>query len=193
MAAGETLRLEAEEGTTTGDLRWRSSASNEAAIYLNHGESTSNSFDTRAVCSVEVINVRYSEGSAVDTVTVSINGQNIGSFRTSASSNSVDPWNDFHNSGRVGARTTLAAGTHTVMVTVSAIDEYGMEVDYIQLDTSCENTIEEPSAPTGSDSEPEDNEPRSLTVGEITGIIMAIIALIGLMIATVPLCLKFVR
>ena len=58
----DTVVLQAEKGNTTGELRYRESASNGESIYLNHGEYTSISFPTSAQCTVIVLNVRYSEG-----------------------------------------------------------------------------------------------------------------------------------
>lgn len=183
VASEETLRLEAEEGTTTGELRWRESASKKAAIYLNNGEHTSNLFNTETECCVRVLNVRHSEGSIVDIVTVLIDEQNMGTFRTTASSNSEDPWNIFHDSGQVGGKSTVTAGEHTVKVTVSAIDEYGMEVDYIELSVRCENTNEDCNGP---------DDHSSLTVGEIIGIVLAVVGTLGLLVPVVVVVLKFV-
>ena len=191
VVATKSLLLEAEGGATTGEVRMRGSASNGASIYLSHGEYTSNSFTTPTECSVTVLNVRYSEGSTVDTATVSIDGRVIGSFRTTVSSSSADPWNDFYDSGQVGGETTLAAGEHTVKITVSTTDEYGMEVDYVQLRTTCDganydsNTATQDSTATedgatttagGSDDQRGGNGRSSLTVGEIAGITVSVIA-----------------
>ena len=173
----DTVLLEAEQGKSTGELRYRESASNGESVYLNHGEYISVSFKTYAQCTAIVLNVRYSEGSAVDTATVSIDGKVIGRFRTTTTSHSTDPWNDFYDSGNVGSEITLKAGEHTVKITVSTIDEYGMEVDYIQLKTTCKNATDENedvSSQMGTDA---GNEPNSLSVGWITAITLSVIAL----------------
>ena len=84
----------------------------------------------------------------MDTATVSFDGKDIGSFRTTSSSSNADPWNDFYDSGQVGDETTLAEGDHTVKISVSTTDEYGMEVDYIQLRTTCKNSTYVSGDPT---------------------------------------------
>jgi len=180
-ASSRTVLLEAEKGNTTGERKYRDSASNGESIYLTDGEYTSISFSTNTECTTVVLNVRYSEGSAVDTATVSIDGQVIGSFRTTASSHSTDPWNDFYDSGQVGGETTLAAGEHTVKIAVSTTDEYGMEVDYIQLRTICENITrvnEDLSPPTGTEEQSKGTEHNSLSVGGIIGIVLTALAVI---------------
>ena len=48
-----------------------------------------------------ILNVRYSEGSAVDTAVVSIDEKDIGSFCTTITSSNIDPWNDFYGIGPV--------------------------------------------------------------------------------------------
>ena len=176
-ASPRTLLLEAEKSNTTGELKYRDSASNGESIYLTHGKHISISFWTYTECTAIVLNVRYSEGSAVDTATVSIDGQVTGSFRTTTSSHSTDPWNDFYDSGQVGGETTLAAGEHTVKISVSTTDEYGMEVDYIQLRSTCENITrvnEDLSPQTGTEEQSKGTEHNSLSVGWITGIVIII-------------------
>ena len=221
VTSDKTLVLEAEGGATTGEVKRRESASNGASIYLNNGEYVSYGFNTTEECSIVTLNVRYSEGSTVDTATISIDGQDIGSFRTTVRSNGPDPWNEFYDSGQIGDEATLAAGEHTLRVSVSTTDEYGMEVDYIQLRTTCDitpyanedatgaDTTTQDSTyggatatPAGSDSvdvitqvtteQSEGTEHSSLSVLEILGIVGALLTAIGIVVAIVAVVVPIV-
>lgn len=130
------LVLAAVEGRTTGLQMQRSNALYQYTILLNKtGQDVLIEFSTSAYKAV-VNDVRYANGgSGSDLCTISIDDSVVGTFTTSVqrSPESFDPWNDFISTGRVGNATILSGESHTLQVTATKVDPYGMELDYVQL------------------------------------------------------------
>ena len=145
------LKLEAEKGAFTGERNKRSDASEGEVVTLKDEQTVSHIFSTLSLCKVQVSNVRYSDGSSADVCTVSIGGEDVGKFRSTAEpSTSTDLWNNFYNSGTLGS-TFVETGRHLIMITVMATDELGVELDFIELIVDCAEGSAEEEASSRSD------------------------------------------
>ena len=145
ITASSALELEAELGSgyPSGAYRHRSAASSDATVALNQGQSTTLHFSVFSTCTVSVTNVAYTNDGGSDTISVSVDGTNIGSFQTVAESNAGHNWNVVRNSGNLGNSVIVASGTHTVRVTATTTDQYGVEIDRVSLlfDSECVTSI----------------------------------------------------
>ena len=130
-----SLELEAENGSgyPTGAQRPRSAASNDATVALSQGQSVTLHFSVFSSCTVSVSDVAYTNDGGADTISVSIDGTNVGSFRTVAESNAGHNWNVVRNSGNLGSSFNIISGSHTVRVTATSTDRYGVEIDKVSL------------------------------------------------------------
>lgn len=175
------LKLEADEGAFTGERIMRGDASGGEIVALKNEQDVSHIFATSSLCEVQVSNVRYSDGSTEDECTVFIAGENVGEFRsTTEPSTDTDQWNEFYNSGTLGS-TVLEKGRHLIMVTVNATDEFGVELDFIELGIDCGEDASQSDSSSASGS--------SLSVGGILGVLAACITLLAAIIsACVTLC-----
>ena len=177
------LKLEAEEGALTGERTVRSDASGGEVVALKNEQDVSHIFSTSSLCEVQVSNVRYSDGSSEDECAVFIAGENVGEFRsTTEPSTSTDKWNEFYNSGTLGS-TVLEKGRHLVMVTVNATDEFGVELDFIELSIDCGDDTTQGDSSSENDS--------ALSIGAILGVIFGILAgFFTLLAAIITACIK---
>ena len=171
------LRLEAEEGAHAGNTRVRNAASGGEVVVVRDGEEVSHIFSIESACQVQVSNVRYSDESGADVCTVFLGRKNVGEFRTTTTNRP----NEFFNSGTIGS-TSLEMGQHLVMVKVNATDEFGVEVDYMELNfvSDCGEVS------TEGDSASEDNS--GLSGGAIAGIVAACITLLAAVISSCGGC-----
>ena len=130
-----SLELEAEDGSgyPTGAQRPRSAASNDATVALNQGQSITLHFSVFSSCTASVSDVAYTNDGGADTISVSIDGTNVGSFQTVAESNAGHNWNVVRNSGNLGSSVNIISGLHTVRVTATSTDQYGVEIDKVTI------------------------------------------------------------
>ena len=135
------LILVAADGRTTGRQMQRSNALHQYTILLiKPGQDVQFEFSTND-CNATVSDIRYSNGgSGSDVCTVSIDEIVVGTFTTSVQRlpESYDPWNDFVTTGQIGSATVFSGGSHTLQVTATRVDPYGMELDYVQLSLECD-------------------------------------------------------
>ena len=165
------LKLEAEEGVFTGEKIMRGDASGGEVVALKNEHVVAHVFPTSSLCEVQVSNVRYSDGSSEDECTVSIAGKNVGEFRsTTESSTDTDKWNEFYDSGTLGS-TILGKGQHLIMVRVNATDEFGVELDFIELGIDCGEDATQSDSSSGNGI--------SLSVGGLLGVLAACITLLA--------------
>ena len=131
------ISLEAERGTYTGHTVQRSRASGQRTVRLRRGQYVENSFTTHCSCSVTVTNVTYTNDGGSDTITLSLDGRVVGTFRTRSQSNYGNLWNVPQSSGRVGSSTVLRRGVHTVRTEATTTDRYLVEIDKVILALDC--------------------------------------------------------
>lgn len=135
-AASVPLELEAERGDFhgTGVVKPRSAASNLHTVMLQQGGYiTLQLIKTTTSCTLTLQNVAYTNDGASDTVTLTLNGTTMGSFRTLAATNYGHLWNVVRNSGTIGQPIHIASGAHTMRVTATSADNHGVEIDRVDL------------------------------------------------------------
>ena len=139
ISSGYVLSLEAETGIYPSQRRMqRSAASNQATVLLYQGNQVRVSFPLISQCQVQVKNVAYTNDGPSDTITVLLDGTTtIGSFHTTAHSNHGHYWNVPINSGVLGTPVELSSGSHTISIRAMASDQYGVEIDKVDLDLNC--------------------------------------------------------
>ena len=139
ISSGHVLSLEAETGIYPSQRRMqRSAASNQATVLLYQGNQVRVSFPLISQCQVQVKNVAYTNDGPSDTITVLLDGTTtIGSFHTTAHSNHGHYWNVPVNSGVLGTPVELSSGSHTISIRAMAADQYGVEIDKVDLDLNC--------------------------------------------------------
>ena len=115
-------------------LRLRHNAEDQTTIWLFKDEVLKINFDLTSDAVVDVLDVRYSNDGGYDKISLSIDGDNLGSFKTESSYAWGDRWNIFMSSGPIGGRRYLKAGNHVLSLKIRDADEYGVEIDYIRFE-----------------------------------------------------------
>jgi len=112
----------------------RSNAQGARTILLQADQSRTLSFNLGSPASYAV-SVRYSNDNygPTETVTVSVDGSTVGQFSAQDTGNYGAGWNVFVQTSTLGT-VNLSAGDHTVVVSVSGGDGYGVEIDAVVLD-----------------------------------------------------------
>ncbi len=119
---------EAEAGTGDGSIMTRANASGGETVQLDAGESRTLSFNVMSDRTYDV-DIRYSNDNfgPLETVEVSIDGMFVGAFLAQDTGDFGEGWEIFV-SDMVGS-VPLAAGAHTMTITVFGGDGFGIEVD----------------------------------------------------------------
>lgn len=132
---GLPLTLEGESATGQGQIMTRSSASGTQTLWLHAGESASWNVNL-ATCAAttRVLGARYSNDNfgPLETVAISVDNQAVGSFQAQDTGDFGNGRNIFVRADDI-ATTLLAPGAHTVTVSVSGGDGFGVEIDLVDL------------------------------------------------------------
>ena len=115
-------------------LKLRENAEDQTTIWLFKGEVLNINFDLTDDAVVDVLDVRYSNDGDWDDISLSLDGDHLGSFKTELHYAWGDLWNNFQSSGPVGGRRFLKAGKHVLSLIVDDADQYGVEIDYIRFE-----------------------------------------------------------
>jgi hypothetical protein len=131
-AAPPEIILEGEEGSGPGREMWRSNAFGLKTVLLYAGETQTFSFDLSATASYQIM-VHYSNDNygPLEIVDVSVDGNFVVQFPAQDTGNWSYGWNVFEES-EVGT-VTLEPGQHSLAISVSGGDGYGVEIDKITL------------------------------------------------------------
>ena len=138
-SSGCYVDFEAEYGTSTGTTMHRSEASNKMTVLLFESESIEHRFTTSSSCVFMLRGLHYSNDGLTDNVTLSINGQFIVQVETIQEYGDGHLWNEIRDSGSIGKEISIAPGQHSLEISVTSSDSYGVEIDVTILDFSCEN------------------------------------------------------
>ena len=133
------MDFEAEYGTSTGTTMHRSEASNKMTVLLFESESIEHRFTTSSNCVFMLRGLHYSNDGLTDNVTLSINGQFIVQVETIQEYRDGHLWNEIRDSGSIGKEISITPGQHSLEISVTSSDSYGVEIDVTILDFSCEN------------------------------------------------------
>ena len=138
-SSGCYVDFEAEYGTSTGTTMHRSEASNKMTVLLFESESIEHRFTTSSSCVFMLKGLHYSNDGYTDNVTLSINGQFIVQVKTIEEYGLGHLWNVIRDSGSIGKEFSITPGQHSLQISVTSSDIYGVEIDETSLDFSCEN------------------------------------------------------
>ncbi len=124
---------QAETGSGAGSPMFRSNAAGGATIQLDAGESRTIPIEVPFKTTYEML-VWYSNDNfgPLENITVSINGQPLGSFAAEDTGDFGLGWNQFQASPALGP-IQLGPGTHLVTLTVAGGDGGGVEIDQVTL------------------------------------------------------------
>lgn len=128
------ILLQGEDGTGQGTINLRSNAWGGKTVWLNAGESRTMGFSSFSGDDV-AISVRYSNDNfgTSETVTVLLDGTQVGSFVAADTGDGGGGWNIFEWSEKLPAG-LLTSGDHSLTVTVADGDGYGIEIDAVAVD-----------------------------------------------------------
>ena len=133
MANCAVFQLEAEDYVSNRFIIHRESASGEATINYNEGQSLNLYFCLRFESRVALHDVKYSNDGGGDTFEVSIDGYKMGTVNTPDHSKFGENWDNFMSSNQLGDEMKLHSGRHKVTLNFTNTDKYGVEIDYIQI------------------------------------------------------------
>ena len=135
------IDLQAESGANGNPVMSRTHASGGQTVLLKNNGSVSLPFDLRTPGQYKIA-VRYStDGPGVrsEQVNVAVDGKPAGQFEAqntrTTQQNPGGGWDSFVSSPTFGPA-TLSRDTHTVVVSVGAGDQYGIEIDEVTLTRS---------------------------------------------------------
>lgn len=131
------IRLEGELGTGPGPNMSRSNASGGLTRWLHAGESLDLGFTYPATIAGNYsVAIRYSNDNSNsqpnELVTVKLDNNPIGSFTALDTGDGGFGWNTFEEFGLPG-EFTLVPGVHSITVSPSGGDGFGVEVDFVEL------------------------------------------------------------
>jgi hypothetical protein len=140
LAAPPEISIEAEKGRGEGKIVQRTQARGQSTVKLLPKESRTFEFEINSAASYAIV-VRYSNDSygAPEKIDVQVDGTTIGTFSAFDTSQYIGTgsfgsgWNVFAASPQIGP-VDFEAGRHTVVLTVLAGDEQGVEIDGISLE-----------------------------------------------------------
>ena len=142
-----SIEIQAQDGISTEAVKMpRSNARNGFTVLLKQGASITLFFQMigNSTCQMQVENLRYSNDGGRDEVTITLNQVSsitLGSVPTKEDSKNGELWNKFQDTGTIGPRTIIREGLYHLVITATAADEYGVEIDYVTLKISeCSNT-----------------------------------------------------
>lgn len=123
----------------------RKSASNNRALWmlLSQGGQLKIEFCLAKESDVRVDNILVSNDGEEDSLTVLLNWEDIGTFRTHPKSQGGKGWNEYVPTGRVGHIHRLPAGRHTLVLQLTTSDKYGVEIDKVIIAVSDDNIQEQ--------------------------------------------------
>ena len=176
-----SIPLEAEHGFG-GKQMHRSEASGGIAVQLLKGEAIN--YHLNFNCTIQLLNVRYSNDGIGDTIEVTINGRLLGSFKSFAETGKGDNWNIFRKETNFTIHLLLFESEAEIKVTAVEADEYGVEIDKLSLQVTCSRV--DPECPqltmTNNDVDTSsDDNTSQLSTGELIAIISVIVgAVIGI-------------
>ena len=135
LSNGCQWSVEAEHGNTNGTIFQRDGTSNKLTVRLSEDQYIIWGFVTESSCILSVLNVVYMNDGLSDTCNITVyvdGGQLVGSFDTRAQSHLPV------SSGPIG-EAVMSSGDHTIKLTATNMNEYGIEIDRMTLEMLCTN------------------------------------------------------
>ena len=180
-----TIDLECESWSSVNQMH-RSEASGGLTVRLKESEMLDIYFEIitlHSICSVSIRNVAYSNNGISDIVQSSLNGTLLGRFTTLPQVRKGNYWSKIISTGAFGDHTQLLVGRYTFTLTVLEADTYGVEFDKVTLAVECTGNTDCPEVKP----DPHNEQSNGLTGATIFGIISAVIAVPGCLVASITL------
>lgn len=134
VALAAVFPLEAESFTSNSTfLRSRAEASGRQTVHLSSGEKVTLTFCLRHTSYVSVSNGVYSNDGPSDKVLIRLDHTEVGSFSSKQHSNFGHFWEVMVPTGSIGKAFSLPSGEHSLVLKVESADEYGIEIDKLDL------------------------------------------------------------
>ena len=123
-------------------ISFRSNDPSQIVPHLLQDDQVTIEFKTNSKTNFSIDSVTFANDGASDQITVTLDGEKLGSFNTHSYSNWGKYWNTFYNSSRIGNWTVVPPGDHTISLHVTASgDCYGVELGtlYASIDVHVED------------------------------------------------------
>lgn len=119
----------------------RETASNKQAVWMLVSQIGMLKFDfcLDRESDVRVDNILFSNDGEEDIVTVLMNWEEIGTFRTHSKSQNGKAWIDYVSTGRIGRIRRLSPGQHSLVLQLTQSDKFGVEIDKVTVTVSEES------------------------------------------------------
>ena len=114
-------------------LRYRENAEDQTTILLFKDEELHILFTLPNDAVLQVMDVKYSNDGESDVISLHVDDEDIGEFKTASYHAWGKKWNIFESSGPIGTPQHMDAGEHRLTLKVTDSDRYGIEIDYIRL------------------------------------------------------------
>ncbi|KAK6172700.1 hypothetical protein SNE40_016310 [Patella caerulea] len=137
------FRIEAESAEDNRTKIDRSEASNKTDVLLHENDELSLRFCLNGRTSVRILNVGYSNDGGADKCQINNNTTKVGEFESIVEYGSGTLWNIFRLSGEIGSDIILETGCNTITLLVKSADDYGIEIDHIEVKVNDERLTEE--------------------------------------------------
>ncbi|KAL3877042.1 hypothetical protein ACJMK2_034798 [Sinanodonta woodiana] len=111
----------------------RSEASGQATLKMKKGQTVSIEFCLMKHSEIEVQNVWYSNDGESDLIALTVDNKKLGKVLTETLNKDGAGWNIFKPSGSLGSIIYLSEGRHQLSLYIEKGDEYGVEIDKIEL------------------------------------------------------------
>ncbi|XP_064618218.1 uncharacterized protein LOC135482256 [Liolophura sinensis] len=134
VASAVVFPLEAERFMPNSTfLRNRADASGGQTVHLTPGEEVTLTFCLRRTSYVSISNGVYSNDGRSDKVVIRLDHTDVGSFSSKQHSHFGDYWGVMVSSGSIGKPFSVPSGEHSLVLKVESADEYGIEIDKVDL------------------------------------------------------------
>ncbi|XP_071085552.1 uncharacterized protein [Haliotis cracherodii] len=133
-SSATVMTIEAETSRGHHPTHHRDGASGLKAVYLREGDTMSFPFCLMQQTYVTVKSVGYSNDGDFDDISISIGKVYLGKFTSVVQYGGGAFWNNFKQSGQIGAPVLLNSGIHRIRLKVMRSDTYGVEVDNVLVD-----------------------------------------------------------
>ncbi|KAK3090009.1 hypothetical protein FSP39_008471 [Pinctada imbricata] len=143
--SGVTFELETEEFAPERGLlvTSRPTASNKQAVWMLASNYLKLEFCLSSETDLQVSDIVVSNDGDEDVVDVLLDWEKIAEFRTFKKSLGGKGWDEYKPIGPVGIKNRLSPGRHTLVLNVTHSDDYGVEVDKIEMTMNDEDLEED--------------------------------------------------
>lgn len=135
--SGNRVTIELEDSADLNEhqdrIMWRGRGSMKRTLLLYEEEYVDIAFCLSALTKVTVTNIRYSNDGLADHIVLLMDNQTVADFETVHKTNWGHMWNVFSETGPVTSPMLLSPGYHSLRVWVHLSDNYGTELDSLQL------------------------------------------------------------